>query len=58
MIKGSFLSASEIGVVGKTEELYSSENVGISAVTPAYKLKEILFSNDVIERRNKPYEKT
>jgi len=58
VIKGSFLSASEIGVVGKTEELYSSENVGISAVTPAYKLKEILFSNDVIERRNKPYEKT
>ncbi len=58
VIKGSFLSANEIGVIGKTEELYSSENVGISAVTPAYKLKEILFSNDVIKRRNKPYEKT
>lgn len=66
IVKGSFLSASEIEKIRKPnqekttkeeeldeeEMLISRENIGISAITPAYQLYEILFRDDVIKLRN------
>ncbi len=53
IVKGSFLNASEIENIETTKKTISYENVGISAVTPAYKLNEILFYEEVIENRKK-----
>jgi len=53
IVKGSFLSASEIQQSGSIDKLLSYENVGVSAITPAYKLNEILFRTDIIEARKK-----
>lgn len=53
IVKGSFLSASEVQQPSSIDKLLSFENVGISAITPAFKLNEILFRTDVIEARKK-----
>jgi hypothetical protein len=44
VMKGSFLSPSEIQVVDTTPTPVSVENAGIAGVVPAFKLYEILFS--------------
>jgi len=51
VVRGSFLSGSEIQEEQTIEKPLFFENVGISAVTPAYKINEILFSKAVIEHR-------
>lgn len=53
IVKGSFLSASEVQQPSSIDKPFSYENVGISAITPAFKLNEILFRTDVIEARKK-----
>lgn len=53
IVKGSFLNASETQNIETVTTTISYENVGISAVTPAYKLNEILFYDEVIDRRKK-----
>lgn len=54
IVKGSFLDASEVVKSNKSneEKLVSFENVGISAVTPAYQLHEILFREDIVKLRD------
>lgn len=47
VMKGSFLSPSEIQVVDTTPTPVSVENAGIAAVVPAFKLYEILFSKQL-----------
>jgi len=55
IVKGSFLSTREVvkDAKAKEERLISQENVGISAITPAFQLNEILFRDDVVKLRNK-----
>lgn len=43
VMTGSFMSGTEVQQVDAQNKLYSLQNVGISAVTPAYKLHDILF---------------
>jgi len=57
VVKGSFLSASEIQQSSSIDKLLSYENVGISAITPAHKLNEILFETNIIELRKKTPER-
>jgi len=51
VVRGSFLKGSEIQEQQTIDKPLFFENIGISAVTPAYKINEILFSNEVIEHR-------
>ena len=47
VMTGSFLEGYEVQSVDTTEKLMSVQNVGVAAVTPAYKLHEILFSKGI-----------
>lgn len=51
IMKGSFLDAQKIGVINTQTTPISLSNMGISAVVPAYKLHEILFSRSIKEQR-------
>ncbi|MDY7019200.1 MAG: hypothetical protein SU899_03910, partial [Chloroflexota bacterium] len=51
VMKGSFLNPSEIRVVDTTPTSVSVENAGIAAVVPAYKLHELLFSQQLKRTR-------
>lgn len=51
VMTGSFLEGYEVQSVDATEKLMSVQNAGIAAVTPAYKLHEILFSKEIVELR-------
>ncbi len=44
VVKGYFRDWSEVMVVNSTVTPISAQNVGVAAITPAYKLQEILFS--------------
>ena len=50
IMKGSFQTGSEIKISDFSNPMVY-QNVGIAAVTPAYKLHEILFSEKVVENR-------
>ncbi len=52
VMKGSFLDAKEIKVVETSKIPISLENVGIAAVIPAYRLHEILFSDELKKSRS------
>lgn len=47
IMKGTFLNKFPIGFIETGRVPISLDNVGIAAVTPSYKLHEILFSNEV-----------
>ncbi|MFA5871541.1 MAG: serine protease [Parcubacteria group bacterium] len=51
LMTGSFLSGNKIQITDMAANLISLQNVGIAAITPAYKLHEILFSAEVKETR-------
>lgn len=51
IMTGTFLDGSEIQVIETQKVAISYQNVGIAAVTPAYKLHEILFSKKLIQER-------
>jgi hypothetical protein len=44
VMTGSFLNPNPVASIETKESFYSLQNVGIAAVTPCYKLHEILFS--------------
>jgi hypothetical protein len=48
---GSFLQGSQIQITDVVSNLIALQNVGIAAVTPADKLYEILFSNEMVKLR-------
>jgi hypothetical protein len=50
IMTGSFLNANEVAIVD-TKNLYSLQNVGIAAITPSYKVHELLFSEELIKQR-------
>lgn len=47
VVKGSFLEAHEIKVIEREKALVGTQNAGITAVVPAHKLHEILFSREL-----------
>lgn len=51
LMTGSFLHGSEVQAVQTRQNLISLQNNGIAAVTPSYKLHEILFSDELIASR-------
>lgn len=51
LMRGSFLSGNKIQITDAVANLISLQNVGIAAVTPADKLHEILFSEEIIQLR-------
>jgi len=51
VMKGSFLTGSEVQITETNNKIFSLQNIGIAAVTPAQKLHEILFSEKLIELR-------
>lgn len=51
LMTGSFLSGNQIQITDTVTNLISLQNVGIAAVTPADKLHEILFSEEMIKLR-------
>lgn len=51
IMKGSFLNGNEVQIVQNAPSLVALQNIGIAAVTPADKLHEILFSNELVESR-------
>ena len=53
IMRGSFNASNELGVSDKTEKTFSWENVGIAAVSPAYKLHELLYSEEIKQQRAK-----
>jgi len=53
LMTGSFLSGNQIQITDGVPNLISLQNMGIAAVTPADKLHEILFSEEMIELRNR-----
>jgi hypothetical protein len=50
IMTGSFLNANEVAITD-TQNLYSLQNVGIAAVTPSFKLHELLFSEELVNQR-------
>lgn len=54
IMKGSFLKGAEIKMMETKNMPISFENVGIAAVVPAYKLHEILFSDELMTLRKMP----
>lgn len=52
LMTGSFLNANQVKINDGVPNLISMQNIGIAAVTPAYKLHEILFSEELITVRN------
>jgi len=53
IMTGSFRHEIEIDTPETINKIFSKHHIGISAVTPAYKLHEILFSKELIKHRNK-----
>ena len=51
VMSGSFLSGSELQVTETKQNIFSLQNIGIAAVTPGYKLKELLFSEELVKSR-------
>jgi len=51
VMRGSFLTGSELQIAETDNKIFSLQNIGIAAVTPAQKLHEILFSEKLIELR-------
>ena len=51
IMSGSFLNQNQIQITDTVANLVSLQNVGIAAVTPADKLHEILFSEEMIKSR-------
>jgi hypothetical protein len=51
LMTGSFLSANEVAVIPTENRMLSLQNVGIDAVTPSYKLYDILFSKRMEDSR-------
>jgi len=51
IMAGSFLHGNQIQITDTVANLVSLQNVGIAAVTPADKLHEILFSEEMIKSR-------
>lgn len=54
IMMGSFLNGSEIQVFETDTKAMSLQNIGIAAVVPAYKLHELLFSEEVAKERSSP----
>ncbi len=48
VMMGSFQIGSELETTEARQRIYSLQNAGIAAVTPAYKLHEILFSEELV----------
>lgn len=55
---GSFLNHSKVHIVEPLNDLISSQNIGIAAATPIYKLQEILFSGEMVQLRKNYTEST
>jgi hypothetical protein len=53
LMTGSFLNGNEVQITDTVAKMISLQNIGIAAVTPAYKLHEILFSEELIKLRSK-----
>lgn len=51
VMTGSFLHSNQIQITDTVANLVSLQNVGIAAVTPADKLHEILFSEEMVQLR-------
>ena len=51
VMKGSFLTGSELQIAETDNRMFSLQNIGVAAVIPAQKLHEILFSEKLIELR-------
>ncbi|HOJ33241.1 MAG TPA: serine protease [Candidatus Hydrogenedentes bacterium] len=51
IMTGSFLQGSQIQITDMVSNLIALQNVGIAAVTPADKLHEILFSEEMVKLR-------
>jgi hypothetical protein len=51
LMMGTFINGNKIQSTATIDNLFSLQNVGIAAVTPAYKLYEILFSKEIIKSR-------
>jgi hypothetical protein len=51
VMSGSFLHGNHVQITDTVQNLVSMQNIGIAAVTPAYKLHEILFSEEAISSR-------
>jgi len=51
IMMGNFLHGSEVRILSNQVRLASVENIGIAAVTPASKLRDILYSKDLINHR-------
>lgn len=51
VMSGSFLHGNQVQITDGVPNLVSLQNVGIAAVTPAYKLYEILFSDEAVNLR-------
>ena len=51
IMTGSFLHGNQIQITDTVANLVSLQNVGIAAVTPADKLHEILFSEEMVKSR-------
>ena len=52
VVKGYFRDWSEVMMMNATPKPFSSENVGVAAIVPAYQLQEILFSPEEIKFRS------
>jgi len=51
IMTGSFLQGNKVQITNVVSNLISLQNLGIAAVTPAYKLHEVLFSEEVVKSR-------
>jgi len=51
VMQGTFLDAHEIEIVETKKVPIAVSSMGIAAVVPGYKLHEILFSNELKEKR-------
>ncbi len=52
LMTGSFINGNEVQITDSVTKMISLQNIGIAAVTPAYKLHEILFSEEMVKLRN------
>lgn len=54
VVKGGFLTGNKLKLVAETEKnIFSLENIGITAIIPSYRLHEILFSEELKVDRTK-----
>lgn len=51
IMTGSFVNSNQIQITQTIPNLMSFQNIGIAAVTPAYKLYEILFWDELVNQR-------